>query len=1707
MKNTRIKIKTYSIYKYVIISIIGLLILKTNNVYSQGPNAPEAGAFEPVDATDMVNLVTGDFIYVLPLLHVPSPEGGYPLALSYHAGIAMDQEASWSGLGWSVNPGTINRNVNGYPDDWANGAVRERFWNEGQQLYQNSVGISFSYGLNIGLDVSWGSLRGFGGSIDIGVGYNGYNAGVNLNSNGSIGLSVGTTNGLGLNASLNRNGGINSIGASLMGKTGLYANIGYGKNGLSGGFGVNSGTGLKNFFAPKNESIGMSFSSKGTSASFSVGGTSAYTGMLAKAPGEGDAVVDYDTEYYFIPGLSFTRERLKWHLSKISTDYISGALYINKTEAAHFQSYEDWCYSTYGADSQEVLNDCLASNYPGYNPISSTDATYMDLKEMSSGKVNMKLSNPTVPNIDLYNVTAQGMSGMITPKISQNGLIEGAQRDYEGYELKYLSISNNDQFKYSTTPPKVRFEFQGEFNSAHQIEPITFNDAQNPSSIDNIINFPMSPFSTKPNRQSNFVEFFTHADINDGSIFNFLDAKDTSNIPVNDDNQIRAFRITDSDGKVYHYSLPVYSMEERTRIFKEGQTESQAFYEQTKPSYATHWLLTAITGPDYVKTDINRGYPEEGDYGYWVRFDYGYLSQSVWRSPININNFDEDEGNNVYSWGKTQKYYLDKIKTRTHSALFLKNNRLDANRVTFSYYHSTTSPVRNVFGIDLVRLDKIVLLKNEYADQINKSSSNNNGIPYAANIFNSGDVESSFLNEYSEKTIEFQYSYELAKGSNNSNASSKGRLTLDALKVLGKNGTQALPPYKFDYIGKDISYVDDSENQWGYSVSNQAIWSLNEIQTPTGAKLNIEYEPDTFSSVIVVNSSSVTSLYNYSTSSVSGTNISLQESHSGAIQVGDSVEYFEKTSCICGACEDNHNVCTTSGKQQGIVTNVIDNFNIQVDIPISFQSNNCYEPYNCTTTGYVKLLSRGHTLIGSGLRVKSLNIESENNIFTTRYSYNSINNEGVETNNTSGKMPYFPSEGEYVPYVSELPSPVTMYEFVKVENLDNSGDVSSWQTYQFNVFKGVINEGDVINNDRMGYLVTSTNAKNVGRFEGYYSTAKEFTLESNFGALGQVKTVKLYNKHGNLLNISENNYVTSSMQDPEVNIESFFQLKRVVNPDNDFSTTNKFSSTKVITKPTFIKSAKTVQRNYSSIIHFDKFDINTGQALTTRTIDSKGTELETKIIPAYSIPEYSGNLDQDNNGFLDGYGMGSKVDNHTNKNMLTQTAASLTKIKDASGNWKTINTNITTWNNDWTYRNYNGTTETPTNDVEKIWRKHKTYAWRGDVDTDGTYQGYTGDFDNFNWTNPEAQTNPKWIKTSTVSLYDHYSMPLETIDINKNRVATKMMDNSSKIAAVANAGYTEMFYSGAEYKSGNYIGNEIQGGNFQNAITAHTGKFSLSLSPGDQGFKILMKANDKHRAGRYKASVWVNTSNVNDTRIHINGESKPFNGEEITAGNWTQLNHYEELSAGDETVYITASANAIYADDFRLHPVASSMTSYVYNEWDELTDILGSNNLATHYEYDSAGRLIRIYTEVVKTANFDGGINLVKEIGYRYKSQEEEDNIEVDPPFTFSWQINHTNSFSARITITTYNSSGNLSYRWAVGQPGESGHDQLTFGSWNNNPTQSFVDELCQGIPFKVQVRDNDLGQSSSKQSFYLGNCNSGGNNGEEECQNCGEQF
>lgn len=90
---------------------------------TSGPSQPEFSGFEPAGTSNMVDPFSGDFTYNIPLFELPGPDGGYPFNLSYHSGVTMDQEASWVGLGWSLNHGAITRNMRGIPDEFAGDTV------------------------------------------------------------------------------------------------------------------------------------------------------------------------------------------------------------------------------------------------------------------------------------------------------------------------------------------------------------------------------------------------------------------------------------------------------------------------------------------------------------------------------------------------------------------------------------------------------------------------------------------------------------------------------------------------------------------------------------------------------------------------------------------------------------------------------------------------------------------------------------------------------------------------------------------------------------------------------------------------------------------------------------------------------------------------------------------------------------------------------------------------------------------------------------------------------------------------------------------------------------------------------------------------------------------------------------------------------------------------------------------------------------------------------------------------------------------------------------------------------------------------------------------------------------------------------------------------------------------------------------------------
>ncbi|WP_281228727.1 hypothetical protein [Flavobacterium aquiphilum] len=634
---------------------------------------------------------------------------------------------------------------------------------------------------------------------------------------------------------------------------------------------------------------------------------------------------------------------------------------------------------------------------------------------------------------------------------------------------------------------------------------------------------------------------------------------------------------------------------------------------------------------------------------------------------------------------------------------------------------------------------------------------------------------------------------------------------------------------------------------------------------------------------------------------------------------------------------------------------------------------------------------------GGGIRVKSITLNDESNHhYKTNYYYN-VPGTTKEKNKgnyiSSGITSYSPVRGtQYVPFQSELPSPGVMYEYVTMESQNESLETLGQTRYHFYVLKPVF---DIFNEniemkDVDGTVIFKANVVNHNSEGGYLNQgnkiqAKSIKLDVNTSLIGQFKSIEEFNSKGQLLSKVERKYKSGvNLKQSGINrgsmTESFQSMKSVF-------TTNSSDENPVLKNRLLSISSK---EEYSSVLEsiittgphgknieeYSQTDPQTGAFLVVEKTLSNGVKTREERVPAYT--KYSA--------------MGSKVDNINNKNMLSQTAVDYSYIFD-NGDWKKTGVGITTWKNEWEYIDMAGNTSSPSVSNQKIWRKHKNFVWKGQRDANGIFVNYGIDDDGFNWKVSGIGLNitqlPQWKQTSEIRLYDHFSNPLELKDINNNYVVTKMGDNNSKVIATANAGYHEMFYTSAEngltgINGIDFLEPEIRLINASLTQTDfHTGKQCIATNSSSQ-FGVEMQSG-KHRGGKYKLSVWVKANSAPDALLKVNNNNVSFT-ESIPVDGWVLKSAYVDVPAGLCTIYLNSrSSSPVYYDDLMIRPVSSSIKGYVYNEWDELTYIVGNNGLATKFIYDKAGRLEKTYTEVIDDSSvcecpddYKGGFKLIK---------------------------------------------------------------------------------------------------------------------------------
>lgn len=225
---------------FLSVFMVELLAPISSFALTSGPSQPEMSKFTPAGISEMVNLASGDFSYNIPLLDV----GGYPVNLSYQSGTGPEDEASWVGSGWTLNPGAINRTMRGLPDDFSGyGNTPDKIEKEYRRKKFVKIGGSailkgslFGWELgkaNLRLSVYKDNYYGIGASTSAGVS-------ISLAKNSSTELTAG----LSLNSGT-REGVSLSPSLSLTMSEQTKKDDDYVSSTLSGGFTYNTRGGLK----------------------------------------------------------------------------------------------------------------------------------------------------------------------------------------------------------------------------------------------------------------------------------------------------------------------------------------------------------------------------------------------------------------------------------------------------------------------------------------------------------------------------------------------------------------------------------------------------------------------------------------------------------------------------------------------------------------------------------------------------------------------------------------------------------------------------------------------------------------------------------------------------------------------------------------------------------------------------------------------------------------------------------------------------------------------------------------------------------------------------------------------------------------------------------------------------------------------------------------------------------------------------------------------------------------------------------------------------------------------------------------------------------------------------------------------------------------------------------------------------------------------
>lgn len=838
-----------------------------------GPSQPEMSSFKSVGTDNMVNLFTGDFSYNIPLLDV----GGYPVNLFYNGGITPEQEASWVGLGWNINPGTVSRNMRGVPDD---------FDGSDKLIQTQQVKPNITWGFNAGASMELVGIDGFErftGSIgaSLGASFNNY-----LGPALDFGIKAGTAFKLAGKVAPEKNADT-TFGLKLSAGFSANANSRYGFT-----FSPNVSLSAANFFNAKSLStgvgIGTNYNSRTGIKQLNLYEQTAYdldaaSGIITDA-GRLSTTISFAKPSY-IPTLRTPMSNLSFSgHAELGSGIFGG--YVSGEVEGYYQ--KSW------VDANDVIQTKPLVGYLYYQNANGDPNAVMDFTRLNDNEVtnHTPVISAAQYAYDVFSIQGEGTGGTIRPYRNDYGYVRdnrtgsrdrstsvGADIGPPGHfggnfntiktpttigdwgngnklrtALKFstangdaenvyfrnpgeMSVLNENQFQKIGGTDLVRFKLGGS-GYAPTVEPVLEQFSKN----NNIVGTSsmLTPELPERKKRSQVTSYLTAKEASEIGLETKIRNYDATTVLNNDKkliyaeiNRVSEYRkahhisqinVTEADGKRYVYGIPVYNIQQKDFSFSvnaiHDADDRVSFTADEASTNSEHLSGSSTTKRDgYVQITQTPAYAH-------AFLLSGLLSPDY--VDVTGDGITEDDLGNAVKFNYTKLDGIRKWRTPLTSQSLANANpgnltetKDDKGIVSYGereswYLHSIESKTM------------IAIFTLENRNDGKGSTGELQGINSADNttkrlkkidLFSKADLKlNGIVAAKPIKTVWFEYNYTLCQGTPD-NTSGGGKLTLEGVYFTfnGKNRINK-NKYAFSYgttAQDNPAYAANTSDRWG----------------------------------------------------------------------------------------------------------------------------------------------------------------------------------------------------------------------------------------------------------------------------------------------------------------------------------------------------------------------------------------------------------------------------------------------------------------------------------------------------------------------------------------------------------------------------------------------------------------------------------------------------------------------------------------------------------------------------------------------------------------------------------------------------------------------------------------------------------------------------------------------------------------------------